>query len=187
MFTEEKRQIVHILLFIFAFFLKYLARWQAAILLAALLIITLAWVPHSRVKNYLYRHFEKKYSEGGVLYFLVLLVLILIFPLPVVAASWAILAWGDGAATLVGQNFKAKELPWNKKKSYAGSIAFVIFGTLGAFILLKWMLPDMSGNAALLVGLKATLIAALVESLPLKLNDNVSVALASALVINFLI
>lgn len=186
MFTEEKRQIVHILLFVFAFFLRYLDRWQAASLLAVLLFVALTWVPHSRVKHYFYRHFERKYSEGGVLYFLILLVLVLIFPPYIVAASWAILAWGDGAATLIGQNFKAKELPWNSKKSYAGSLAFIIFGTLGAFILLKWMLPEMSGNTAIFLGLKATLVAALVESLPLKINDNVSVAATSALVLYFL-
>jgi len=63
MFTEEKRQIVHILLFVFAFFLKYLSRWQAALLLAVLLFIALAWVPRSKVKHYLYRHFERKYSD----------------------------------------------------------------------------------------------------------------------------
>ena len=117
---------------------------------------------------------------------MILLILVLVFPLYIVAASWAILALGDGTATLIGQNFKAKELPWNRKKSYAGSIAFVVFGALGAFILLKWMLPDLSANAAFFWGFKAALVAAVVESLPLKINDNVSVTVTSALVMYLL-
>jgi len=186
MFNEEKRQAVHILLFLLAFFLKYLNRWQAALLLLVLLFVTLAVIPKMRIKSYFYRQFEHKYSQGAVLYFFVLLILVLVFPLYIVAASWAILALGDGSATLIGQYFKAKELPWNRKKTYAGSIAFAVFGTLGAFILLKWMLPDLSANTALFWGLKAALVAAIVESLPLRINDNVSVTVVSALVLYLL-
>ncbi|MFA6410267.1 MAG: hypothetical protein WCW26_01690 [Candidatus Buchananbacteria bacterium] len=186
MFSEEKRQIVHILLFFLAFSLKYLSRFEAAFLLLLLLLFTLIVVPRLKIKSYFYRQFEKKYSQGAVLYFLVLLVLVLIFPLYIVAASWAILALGDGAATLIGANFKAKELPWNRHKTYAGSLAFVVFGTLGAFILLRWMLPDLSMVGAFSWGIKAALVAALVESLPLKVNDNVSVTLVSAAVMYFL-
>ncbi|MFA6322726.1 MAG: hypothetical protein WCX71_04605 [Candidatus Buchananbacteria bacterium] len=186
MFSEDKRQIVHIGLFILAFLLKFLVRWQAAVLLLLLLIFTLAIVPKLRFKNYFYRHFEKKYSEGAVLYFLVLFVLVLIFPLYIVAASWAILALGDGSATLIGKHFKCRELPWNRHKTIAGSLAFFIFGTLGAVVLLKWMLPDLSFWAALVVAVKSVIIAALVESLPLRINDNVTVTVTSAVVMYLL-
>ncbi|MFA6214987.1 MAG: hypothetical protein WC768_00285 [Patescibacteria group bacterium] len=185
MFSEEKRQIVHILLFLLAFLLRFISRWQAVILLLFLLLITLFVVPRLKMKSYFYRRVERKYSEGAVLYFFILLLLVIVFPLPVVAASWAILALGDGSATLIGKNFKVKELPWNRKKSYAGSVAFLVFGTLGSFILLKWMLPEISGTMAISVSLKATLVAAIVESLPLRLNDNVSVTVSSALVMFF--
>jgi farnesol kinase len=186
MTNENKRQSVHILLFILAFALKFLGRWQAFLLLAVLLLITLFLVPKSKVKAYLYRPTENKYSQGAVLYFLVLLVLILIFPLPIVAVTWAILACGDGAATLVGKHFKAKELSWNRHKTYAGSLAFVIFGFLGAYILIQWSF-GLSHLMAVSICLKTVLVAALVESLPLRLNDNVSVAVVSALVLNYLI
>lgn len=187
MFAEEKRQAVHILLFGFAFLLRFINRWQAAALLFVLLFFTLLVVPKLKMRSYFYRRFENKYSQGAVLYFFVLLVLILVFPLTIVAAAWAILAWGDGAATLIGKHFKAKELPWNKHKSYAGSLAFIFFGTVGAFILLQWMTPGMSASQAFFLGAKATMVAALVESLPLKTNDNVTVTLTSALVLYFLI
>lgn len=184
MFKEEKRQLVHILLFFLAFLLKYLSRWQAAGLLLLLFFIALFIVPQFQSKSHLYRHFEQKYSQGGILYFLVLFILVLIFSPYVVAVSWAILALGDGMATLFGRHFRARELPWNKKKTYAGSLAFIIFGTLGAFILLKWMLPGFSGGLA--IALKTTIAAAIVESLPLKINDNITVAVTSAVVLSLL-
>jgi len=185
MFREEKRQAIHILLFFLAFLLKYLSRWQAALMFLLLLITALIFVPHSKRRFHFYRRFEKKYSKGGIFYFLVLFVLALIFPPYIVAVSWAILALGDGMATLLGDYFKAKELFWNKDKTYAGSLAFIIFGTLGAFVMLKWMLPGLSGSFS--IALKTTLVAAVVESLPLKINDNVTVALSSAVVLYLLI
>jgi len=187
MFSETKRQSVHILLFLLAFFLKYLNRWQAAVLLLILLFAILFLIPRLKIKSYFYRQLEKKYSQGAVWYFFVLLILVLIFPLSVVAVSWAILALGDGTATIIGQNFKAKELPWNRKKSYVGSLAFIVFGALGAFILLKWMLPEIGNSSALSIGLKTSLVAAVVESLPWRLNDNLTVAVTSAVVLSWLI
>ena len=187
MFREEKRQGIHVLLFLFAFLLKYLSRFQAVGIIFLLLFITLFLVPKLGIKAHLYRQFERKYCEGAIFYFLTLLILVLIFPPMIVAASWAILALGDGMATLVGKNFRAKELMWNKNKTYAGSLAFVFFGTLGALVLLKWMLPDLSLMAAFSLGFKTAIVAAIVESLPIKINDNITVAVTSALVLSFLI
>jgi len=187
MFKEEKRQSIHILLFLFAFSLKYLNRFQAALLLCLFIFIALFLVPRLKIRSHIYRHFEHRYSPGGISYFLVLFILILFLPFPIVAAAWAILALGDGMATLIGKNFKARELPWNKDKTYAGSLAFIVFGTIGALILLKWMLPDLSGMAAFTIGFKTAFLAAIVESLPLKINDNVTVAISSAAVLSFLI
>lgn len=183
---EVKRQGIHIVLLVLAFLLKFLSRWQMAFLLLLLLIITLMIIPRLRLKSYLYRRVERRYSAGAISYFFVLLVLVLVFPLPVVAACWAILALGDGMATLIGQKFRVKELPWNKKKSYAGTGAFLIFGTLGSVALLKWMLPELSGNIIFFLSLKTVIVAAIVESLPWKINDNVSVPLVSAVVMYFL-
>jgi len=186
MFSEEKRQLVHILLLFLAFLLKYTPRWQAVILLLVLLAMTLIFVPRMKLKNYFYRYTENKYSQGAVLYFLALLILVLVFPLYIVAVSWAILALGDGAATLIGKNLKCRELPWNRSKSFAGSAAFVVFGTFGAVVLMKWMIPDLSLYICLVAALKTTVVAAIVESMPLKINDNVSVAFTSAIVMYLL-
>ena len=186
MANETKRQIVHILLFIFAFFLKYLSRWQVAFLLLFFLVFTLILIPNLKLKSHLYRQVEKQYSAGAILYFLVLFILVLIFPLPIVAASWAILALGDGMATLIGKNFWVKPLPWNREKSYAGTTAFLVFGTVGSVILLQWVLPSVSNSFIFFVSLKTVIVAAIVESLPWRVNDNISVPIAAATVMYFL-
>ena len=185
--NEDKRQIVHIVLLALAFLLKYLSHWQAAGLLLFLVVLTIYLVPRLKIKSYFYRRHEQKYSQGAILYFLILLILVFIFPLYIVAASWAVLALGDGAATLIGKNFKVKELPWNRGKSYIGSLSFVVFGTLGAYLLLRWMAPPINPDIFLSASFKTAVVAAVVESLPIKLNDNVSVALTSAVVLTFLI
>lgn len=183
MFREESRQAVHILFFIFAFALKYLDRYQAAFILILLLFVIVFILPKTKIKRFFHRHFEEKYSQGAALYFLVILFLLFFFSPSVVAPAWAILALGDGSATLFGKNFKTKPLPWNHKKSYGGSIAFLIFGFLGAFILLKWMMPDMGFGRAIQVSFSASLFSAFIESLPMRMDDNVTVALSAALVI----
>lgn len=188
MTSENKRQTVHIFLLVFAFLLKYLERWQTAMLLGVMLAFVLFVIPKVKsARFHFYRPLEKKYSQGAVMYFLVLLILTLVFPPYVVAGSWGILAFGDGFATLVGKHFRATEISWNRKKTYAGSFAFVIFGTIGAAIMLLWMLPELSALSVLSISSRAALIAAIVETLPFKINDNVGVAVASALAMHIII
>ena len=187
MFREEKRQFIHMSLLALAFFLKYLNRWYAILVFLTLFLVVLVVVPQLKAKSHVYRMSEDKYSQGALLYFLVLLILVLIFPLYIVAVSWAILALGDGMATLIGKSFKSYPLPWNKKKTYAGTLAFVIFGAFGAFVLLKWMLPEISVNQAFFLGLKTVTVAAIIESLNLDIDDNLTVALSSAVVLYLLV
>jgi len=49
------------------------------------------------------------------------------------------------------------------------------------------MMPDLTNGAAFSIGLKTSLIAAVVESLPWRINDNLTVAVTSAVVLSWLI
>jgi len=187
MTTETKRQIIHIILCAPAFLFKYLSRWQAATLVLFILVIVLAVVPHSKLKFHLYRLEETKYSYGAIMYFFAILFLILCFPLFIAAAGLVVLALGDGLATLVGQHFKTKKMPWNQNKSYAGTTAFILGSFLGIVIILHWFRPDLGKNFVYLVALKTAMIVAIVESLPWKINDNISVPIASALLLNLMV
>ncbi len=134
-------------------------------------------------------------DRGLVLYPLSVLVLLVFLPgrPALVACAWALLAFGDGCASLAGRRLGGARLPWNLDKSAAGSLAFVLFGGGAVAFLLRLTaggtLPFR--DAALLgagqpagwwaaVGLAAALVAAAVESLPGGLDDNLAVPWAGA-------
>lgn len=118
---------------------------------------------------------------GLVLYSLSVLALILIFRhhLEVVAAAWAFMALGDGAAAIAGQAIKSPELPWNAAKTAAGFGAFVVIGTPAALALTLWVNPALPASKALPISALAALLGAAVESAPIGLDDNLTVPLAT--------
>src|SRR6266571_4819785 len=99
---------------------------------------------------------------------------------------WRGLAVGDGMASLVGQAVGGPRLPWNERKGWAGLVAFVLFGTAAAAVLIAWTarlpLDPGSWHAGRTVGLAfcVSLACGLVESIPTTLDDNLTVPLAGA-------
>jgi dolichol kinase len=93
-----------------------------------------------------------------------------------------ILAFGDGSATLGGLLWGGKTLPWNPRKTLAGSCCFVLAATpLACLVFWGEAQPRISATAALIAGSSATLAAAVAESLPSRINDNIRVGVAAAL------
>lgn len=93
----------------------------------------------------------------------------------------AILAFGDGTATLGGLLFGRRTLPWNEHKTWAGSITFLACAVPAAcFTYWGTARPSVSATTALLCCAPAVLITAVAESLPWKINDNIVVGIAAA-------
>jgi uncharacterized protein (TIGR00297 family) len=132
--------------------------------------------------------------------------------LDIAAAAWGILAFGDGFATLIGrsgtektaENAKTGEkdllsassanfavfsgrLPWNHDKSIAGTLAFVAFGSAAGVAFAWWVRPAISPLPPLAFTLAApvaaAVLAALVETIPVRLDDNISVPATAAAVL----
>lgn len=174
---------------------------QAVVLGVAGVLFNLLVLP--RIAPRLFRPEDRHQPvlSGIVLYPAAVLGLILLFPsrLDLAAVAWVILAAGDGMATLVGAHVKTPKLPWNQAKSVGGLVAFLVFGGAAAVATAFWMHRDGSvgeqalaafagnteaGTLALVVApLLATTAAAFVETVPIKLNDNISVPAMSALVL----
>jgi uncharacterized protein (TIGR00297 family) len=99
----------------------------------------------------------------------------------VAAAAWALLAVGDGLATVFGKSFGWWRLPWNREKSYAGSMAFLVGGIPAAAFFFWFVAPrtgmPVSWPVAFFVGSVGGLIGAAVESFPWRINDNLSIPL----------
>jgi uncharacterized protein (TIGR00297 family) len=186
--NEVLRKATHMSMGLFAFAVGWLGPLWSAVLAASALGFNLFVLPHAGGRR-LYRDHEHAAgsSAGIVLYPLAVLILILVFfrKLEVAAATWGILAFGDGMASVAGMTLGRGKLPWNPKKSWVGSLAYVFFGGLAAATLLvwtaRWTPGDYSWPFALAVGFAAALVAAAFESLPQGLDDNIGVPLVSGL------
>lgn len=100
----------------------------------------------------------------------------------VTAVVMVALAFGDGLAYLGGTLIGGRRLPWNNKKSWAGTLSFAFVA--GPLAMLAYRLEggsDATWLAAAAVGLGACLCGSIAESLPTKLSDNLRVGLAAAL------
>jgi uncharacterized protein (TIGR00297 family) len=188
--SEQARQWVHVGSGLFALLLGVLAWWQAAALAATALAFNLFVLPRIGGRS-LYRPIDhaRGYPLGIVLYPLSVLLLILVFEtrLDIVAAAWGVLAFGDGFATLVGQRFRGQQIPWNREKTIAGTFACATCGGIGAVALSLWTRPAVAPPPSLAfviaAPLVAALVAALVETLPVRLDDNISVPMTAAAVL----
>ncbi len=182
---ELARKVVHMGVGLIAFGLRFLGPFWSAVAAAAALVSNLFLLPRIGGRR-LWREAEVAAgsSIGNILYPLSVLLLILIFwqRLEVAAAAWGILAFGDGMASVAGMALGREKLPWNPRKSWVGTGAYVICGALAAAALLLWTAPGRYSLAfALAAGFGAALLAALLESLPQGLDDNLGVPLVSAL------
>jgi HAD superfamily phosphoserine phosphatase-like hydrolase len=106
------------------------------------------------------------YFSVGIMLSLVL------FPEPISYVSIAILTLGDGSATIFGKILGRTVLPFNKGKRLEASILGFFFASAGAMFFVT--------PAHALLG---ALIGMLMESLPLPLSDNITIPLASGLVL----
>ncbi len=212
--AERARQWVHVGSGSFALLLRVLTWWQAAALALCALAFNALVLPRIGGRR-LYRPVDEArgFPLGILLYPLSVLLLVLLFParLDIVAAAWGIMALGDGAATLVGRwaskwnaetaetagktisagsassAFPSVPLPWNREKTAAGTLAFIVCGGGGAVALAVWTRPGVTPVPPLAFAIVAPLVAAvaaaLVESIPIRLDDNISVPAAAATVL----
>ena len=175
--NELLRKTLHIGFGILAISLKYLP-WRIAALVAAAAVLVNWAVLHRLVGKRVARH-ERGWDWGIVLYPAAVLALILIFNwhIEIAAVAWVIMAFGDGFATLIGRAVPLARLPWNGDKSIGGSLAFLVCGGAAAFAIARLFGGPSHHAIAIAV---AVVAAAIAESLPLRLNDNVVVPATAA-------
>lgn len=183
--SEVFRQLVHIGAGAFALTLAWLSWSQAAALAAGALLFNLLVLPRISRRVFRAGDLDQPWTSGIALYPMAVLGLVLVFRdrLDLAAAAWGILAAGDGMATLAGTAVRSPRLPWNPDKSVAGLLAFVGAGSLAAAGLLAWTSGEAASMSLWVTAIPAATVAALVETIPIRLNDNISVPIAAALVL----
>jgi uncharacterized protein (TIGR00297 family) len=185
--SEYKRKAVHIASSIFGLLLRWLNFWQAALCAVAAFLFNWQILPRIGGRGLYRAHDQRRgYPIGILLYPLSVLILILLFPdrLYIAAASWAIMGWGDGMASIIGRRFGTRKIPWNPDRTYAGSLAFLVFGSIGAvfFSWFVWKNPPQPWFWYLFaVPILTTLLAAVIETIPSGIDDNLSVPISAGM------
>jgi uncharacterized protein (TIGR00297 family) len=185
---EAARKWVHLLAGLFALLLRDLTPLEAAGCAAGAVLFN-RFVLAPLGGGLLFRRGERgdPWRSGIVLYPAAVLALILLFHehLEIAAAAWVIMAAGDSAAGALGRVFGRHPLPWNPRKTAEGTAAFTLAAGAAATGILFWMGRD--AWEAFLLAAPTAACAAGVESLPWRLDDNLTVPLLSGLFLRGLV
>jgi phytol kinase len=201
--SRLSRKLIHIFtgpLFVLCWLLfpdVWYSRWLAALVPFA---ITLQFVligvgvikDEASVKAMSRTGDRREILRGPVFYGIVFVVMTLVYwkTSPIGMLALMLMCGGDGLADIMGRGLKSSKLPWNKEKSVAGSTGMLLGGwVLAAFILLIFVLKGVFPGPFSQYLLPVTILAivgTLVETLPLKDVDNLTVTLAAVLLGHFL-
>lgn len=189
MYSETLRKFLHIGVVGLAFLLRFLTPVQAMLLAFGAVVMNALILPRV-VGRWVLRPDEQRSAmpTGIVLYPVAVLTTIVCLPhrLDLVAGAWGILAVGDGMATLAGRAVgrRGPRWPWNPRKSVAGSLAFLVAGAAAASVLMHWtaatVTPPPAPSLLVWAPLAAAGVAMLVESIDLRVDDNLSVTFSAA-------
>jgi phytol kinase len=152
-----------------------------------ILVVTLGLAIFSLLKARLFaRCGEQGWMCSVVSYAAITLSLLMAFPSQTELGLVVIIiiAFGDGSATLAGMLARGRKLPWNEAKSWVGLAAFLLC-SIPLATLVYWgeARPGVSFPVALACVVPAALTAALAESLPTRINDNIRVGITAGLTI----
>ena len=168
------------------------ARWLAALVPLAITVqfalVGLGLISDEAAVQSMSRTGDRReILRGPLFYGVVFVVLTLMFwkESPVGIVALMLVCGGDGLGDVVGRRYGKLRLPWSPEKSFSGSLGVLLGGWfLAAAILSLYVAlgvfssPIWSYLPAITI---ISLIAALVESLPYKDIDNLTVALAAVL------
>lgn len=195
---ENRRQLVHLGVLLMALPVPFLGPKWALALTAGAVINNWVIMPLTGVDRAVFNREGEKFLNGVRIYPVAVFCLILFLPLTLAMCAWAHLAVGDGFSNMIGRRYgKTNKLPWNPDKSWAGTIGFwVTAAPAGA--LLMWysqhfggsesflrFWPETAGIGAFSVGAMFLLsglgaaVGAILESLAIDVDDNISVSVGS--------
>jgi uncharacterized protein (TIGR00297 family) len=183
--SEARRQWIHFSMVGFCLLLRFLGKWEAAGVAALAVAFNCLVLPRLRFGRDIVRE-KEPFLSGVRFYPIAVLLVIVLFPMPIAAAAWGVLASGDCFSNVLGRAYGRRRLPWNPKKSVVGSLTFVITAFPAAWFFGWWAAlghPEEGYGTALLAAIAATgaVAGAIIESLPIRIDDNLSVTLGSAL------
>ncbi len=171
---ESRRRRAHALFGLPAFLLPWLD--PRVVLLAALWAAFLnAFFLPSTALGAGWRRPDEGWTGGLVIYPVTVALLALLFQHAsyALAAGWTAMAFGDPPAAFWGRRRPWRPLSWNQDKSWGGSLAF--FLCAAAALSLVGIRHDLGLPGSLGRAIPLALAGAFIESLPSRLDDNLTV------------
>lgn len=118
----------------------------------------------------------QKRMNGATFVLLSAVISVLLFPKVIVITSFSILIICDMSAALIGKRFGRHKF---FNKSFEGSLAFFISG-----LLVVLFTPKVSNRIEeYVIGFVGAFVGAIIEALPLKIDDNLSIPLSVGIVL----
>jgi len=145
-YQESYRQVLHIAVALFIIPLRWLGFRYGVGFAAAAFIWNLVVMPRWFSETLRPGEKSRGYARGMLAYPLCIFLLALFFPVPVLAAAWAVLSFADGLATFGGKLFGRRNLPWNKNKTWVGSLVFLVSATLFGWLAWEWTQINAAGS-----------------------------------------
>lgn len=196
--SRLSRKIIHIgtgpifvlcwLLFPGEWYDRYLAALVPGLITVQFALIGLGIIKDEASVRAMSRSGDPKEILRGPLYYGIMFVLMTILfwkDSPVGIAALMMMCGGDGIADVMGRNFKSPKLFHSPEKSVAGSLGVFVGGwVLSAFVLAMYLLAGVFARPLTAYLLPLTAIAAVstvIESLPQRDVDNITVTIAAAL------
>ncbi|MGM0567841.1 MAG: diacylglycerol/polyprenol kinase family protein [Elusimicrobiota bacterium] len=162
---------------------KSLAAWTAGILLIVVALFDILRLSNKKVNAWVFKKVPFLFKTGEFSAFSAspaflggVLLSLLIFPADYASGGIIYLSIGDMTAALVGQKWGRKRI---FNKTLLGSLAFV----LSTFVFLTVLSQAGVLNLNILGIAVGSVVCALVELLPLKIDDNFIIPLAGSLVL----
>ena len=202
--SRLSRKIIHIgtgpifvlcwLLFTDAPSARFLAALVPGLITVQFILVGLGIIHDEAAVQAMSRTGDRREILRGPLFYGIIFVILTIFywkdsPIGIIALM--LMCGGDGLADILGRKYGKHKLPWSKEKSWMGSLGMFVGGWILALVvlwvyLLQGIFPGSLISYFPVISLIA-LAGTLVESLPLKDIDNITVTLTAVILGQILI
>ncbi len=172
---------------------KYLAALVPLAFTVQFLLIGIGVIKDEASVNAMSRSGDRREILRGPLYYGIIFVILTISywkSTPIGIIALMLMCGGDGLADILGRKWGTIRIPWNKGKSLAGS-AGMLLGGWAFSVMIMWIFTafEVFTSPILIYLLPITIIAVigtLVESLPFKDIDNITITLSAVILGYFL-
>ncbi len=173
------------------------SRWLAALvplgITVQFLLVGLGVIKDQAAVDAMSRSGNRREILRGPLFYGIAFVVLTVFywyDSPIGITALMLLCGGDGLADIIGKRFGRLPLPWAKEKTLAGSIAMFAGGLVFSIIILTaFSLADKMSVSISQLWLPVSVIVlagTLVESIPIKDIDNISITISAVILGHFL-